>query len=71
MVNTPTYDNALEDLLHKVGPKVLKELENHEAPLKAALTKVQRQGEVVLKRIKAGENSSFGFLADGTATPAG
>ena len=71
MVNTPTYDAALEDLLHKVGPKVLKELENHEAPLKAALTKVQRQGEVVLKRIKAGENSSFGFLEDGAATPAG
>jgi hypothetical protein len=71
MVHTPTYDSALEDLLHKVGPKVLKELENFEAPLKAALTKVQRQGEVVLKRIKAGENKSFGFLADGASTTAG
>lgn len=71
MAHTPSYDSTLEDLLHKVGPKVLRELENFEAPLKSALTKVQRQGEVVLKRIKAGENKSFGFMADGASTATG
>lgn len=68
---TPTYDAALADVLHKVGPKVLKDLENSEAPTKAALTKVNKEGEAVLERVKQGENSSFGFMEDGAATATG
>lgn len=71
MAHTPSYDSAIEDILHKVGPKVLRELENTEAPTKSALSKTQRQGEVILKRVKAGENRSFGWLADGASTPTG
>lgn len=66
-----SYVDAISDALHRVGTPLLRSLENSSAPTKAALGTTKRSGEVILKRVRQGENGSFGFMADGAATIGG
>lgn len=68
-MTTPSYENMLSDIITRAAPSVLNNLTNTDAPFYAAAKKENVQEKVYQLRLKAGENRSTAFIADGGALP--